>query len=159
MAAPLPNEVNQLIGGQNGTPGFDAQGRLVYRAQIRPLRPIALPAPGEIAMPQRPESSLVMRVDLKTRKVDTAATFRIPKIKFTMTRDENTGSIEILTTANPMPWTDDWAMLSDGTLAIVRGQDYRVDLVTAHTDPGPFSFDIGSPGCPLRALCSRHPTS
>src|SRR5665213_3512810 len=30
MAAPLPKEINQLIGGQNGTPGFDAQGRLVY---------------------------------------------------------------------------------------------------------------------------------
>jgi hypothetical protein len=28
-----------------------------------------------------------------------------------------------------MPWTDDWALLADGTLAIVRGQDYRVDLL------------------------------
>jgi hypothetical protein len=131
MAAPLPNEVNQLIGGQNGTPGFDTHGRLVYRALIRPTAPVVLPAPGEIAMPQRPESSLVVRVDLATRKVDTAATFRIPKVKFTMTRDENTGTLDIVTTANPMPWTDDWALLSDGTLAVVRGQDYRVDLLTA----------------------------
>jgi hypothetical protein len=61
--------------------------------------------------------------------VDTAATFRIPKINFNMTRDDNTGSVQITTTVNPMPWTDDWAMLSDGTLAIVRGQDYRVDVV------------------------------
>jgi hypothetical protein len=131
MAAPLPNEINQLIGGQNGTPGFDRQGRLVYRALIRPRAPVALPAPGEILMPQRPESSLVVRVDLKTRRVDTAATFRIPKITFSITRDENTGGVEITTTANPTPWTDDWALLADGTLAIVRGQDYRVDFVTA----------------------------
>jgi hypothetical protein len=133
MAAPLPNEVNQLIGGQNGTPGFDAQGRLVYRAQMRPAMFGRGPAsgPGQFQMPQLPESSLVVRVDLKTRKVDTAATFRIPKINFNMTRDDNTGNVQITTTVNPMPWTDDWAMLSDGTLAIVRGQDYRVDLVTA----------------------------
>jgi hypothetical protein len=131
IAAPLPKDVNQLIGGQNGTPGFDAQGRLVYRALIRPRAPIAPPAPGEILMPQPPESSLVVRVNLKTRRVDTVATFRIPKITFTMTRDANTGNVEITSTANPMPWTDDWALLADGTLAIVRGQDYRVDLVTA----------------------------
>ncbi len=133
MAAPLPNEVNQLIGGQNGTPGFDAQGRLVYRAQMRPAMfgKGPAPGPGQFQMPQLPESSLVVRVDLKTRKVDTAATFRIPKINFNMTRDDNTGNVQITTTVNPMPWTDDWAMLSDGTLAIVRGQDYRVDLVAA----------------------------
>jgi hypothetical protein len=132
MAAPLPNEVNQLIGGQNGTPGFDAQGRLVYRAQIRaPMNFSKAPAPGQFQMPQLPESSLVVRVDLKTRKVDTASTFRIPKINFNITRDDNTGSVQVTTTVNPMPWTDDWAMLSDGTLAIVRGQDYRVDLVGA----------------------------
>jgi hypothetical protein len=136
MAAPLPNEVNQLIGGQNGTPGFDAQGRLVYRAQIRIFKAAA---PGQFQMPQAPESSLVVRVDLKTRKVDTAATFRIPKINFNITRDDNTGSVQVTTTVNPMPWTDDWAMLSDGTLAIVRGQDYRVDLVGADgkTTSGP----------------------
>jgi hypothetical protein len=132
MAAPMPNEVGQLIGGPNGTPGFDAQGRLVYRAQIRPPANFskAPPPGGMFAMPELPESSIVVRVDLKTRKVDTAATFRIPKIKLEMTRDDN-GRVMVNTTVNPMPWTDDWAMLSDGTLAIVRGQDYRVDLVSA----------------------------
>ncbi len=82
-------------------------------------------------MLQRPESSLVVRVDLKTRRVDTIATYRIPKIALQMTKDENAGSVEIVTTANPAPWTDDWALLADGTLAVVRGQDYRVDLVAA----------------------------
>ncbi len=129
MAAPMPNEVGQLIGGPNGTPGFDAQGRLVYRAQIRPN--FSKAPPGGLPMPELPESSIVVRVDLKTRKVDTAATFRIPKIKLEMTRDDN-GRVMVNTTVNPMPWTDDWAMLSDGTLAIVRGQDYRVDLVSAN---------------------------
>jgi hypothetical protein len=132
MAAPLPNEVNQLIGGQNGTPGFDAQGRLVYRAQFR----LASGAQrfgggGAFAMPVLPDSSYVVRVDLKTRKVDTAAVFRIPKIGVSVSRDDNTGGISVITTVNPLPWTDDWALLSDGTLAVVRGQDYRVDFVAA----------------------------
>ncbi len=131
MAAPLPKEVQSLIGGQNGTPGFDGQGRLVYRSQIRPVANFTkAPAPGEFQMPQLPESSIVVRVDLKTRAVDTAATFRIPKISLNVNRDDN-GRVMINTTVNPMPWTDDWALLSDGTLAIVRGQDYRVDFVAA----------------------------
>ncbi|HEV8410362.1 MAG TPA: hypothetical protein VGQ30_07625 [Gemmatimonadaceae bacterium] len=130
IAAPLPNEVNALIGGQNGTPGYDPQGRLVYRSQIRPNMNFSKATAGLPQMPQLPESSIVVRVDLKTRKVDTAATFRIPKLTFNMTRDDNTGRVQISTTVNPMPWTDDWALLADGTLAIVRGQDYRVDLVS-----------------------------
>ncbi len=132
MAAPLPNEVNSLIGGPNGTPGYDAQGRLVYRSQFRPGANFGrMGAGGVPQMPQLPESSIVVRVDLKTRKVDTVATFRIPKVNLNMTRDDNTGRITVTTTVNPMPWTDDWAMLSDGTLAIVRGQDYRVDFFAA----------------------------
>jgi hypothetical protein len=130
MAAPLPNEVNALIGGQNGTPGFDTQGRLVYRAQIRPAANFTrAPTPGAFQMPQLPESSIVVRVDLKTRKVDSAATFRIPKINLNVSQDDN-GRFTVTTTVNPIPWTDDWALLSDGTLAIVRGQDYRVDFVS-----------------------------
>ena len=131
MAAPLPNEVGALIGGPNGTPGFDMQGRLVYRAQQRfAMNSSRGAAPGQFQLPTFPESSFVVRVDLKTRKVDTAATFRIPKISMNMTRDENTGNITVTSTVNPIPWTDDWALLSDGTLAILRGQDYRVDLVS-----------------------------
>jgi hypothetical protein len=130
MAAPLPNEVGALIGGPNGTPGVDPQGRLVYRAQFRPTPAMMRQmTAGQFQMPQLPESSFVVRVDLKTRKVDTAATFRIPKINVNVNRDDNTGRVTVINTVNPMPWTDDWALLSDGTVAVVRGQDYRVDLV------------------------------
>jgi hypothetical protein len=31
--------------------------------------------------------------------------------------------------SNPVPMVDDWAVLSDGSVAIVRGQDYHVDFV------------------------------
>lgn len=133
MAAPQPNQVNALIGGPNGTPGVDPQGRLVYRGQLQPVFTQqargGASGPAGFQMPTLPESSLVMRVDLKSRKVDTVASFRIPKIMMNITRDENTGSMTMMSTVNPMPWTDDWALLADGTVAIIRGQDYRVDLV------------------------------
>lgn len=129
MAAPLPNEVGSLIGGPNGTPGFDPMGRLVYRSQMR-LPPMPSRGGGSgMMVPNFPDSSFVVRVDLKSRKVDTAATFKIPKILMNVTQNEN-GGMMITSTVNPMPWTDDWAILADGSIAIVRGQDYRVDLVS-----------------------------
>jgi hypothetical protein len=131
IAVPEPDQVNGLIGGPNGTPGVDPQGRLVYRGQSKPSTSTSGPgaAPAGAQMSSSPESSLVMRVDLKTRKVDTLASFRIPKISMNTTRDENTNSLTFQPTVNAMPWTDDWALLADGTIAIVRGQDYRVDLL------------------------------
>ena len=130
MAVPQPDQVNALIGGPNGTPGVDPQGRLVFRGQLKPVTSTNGPGAGPATQaPSPPESSLVMRVDLKTRKVDTLASFRVPKISMNTTRDENTGALTFQPTVNPMPWTDDWALLADGTLAIVRGQDYRVEFL------------------------------
>jgi hypothetical protein len=131
IAVPEPEQVNALIGGPFGTPGVDPQGRLVYRGQSKPGISTSGPGAGPAGaqMSSSPESSLVMRVDLKTRKVDTLVSFRIPKISMNTTRDENTGSLTFQPTVNAMPWTDDWALLADGTIAIVRGQDYRVDLL------------------------------
>src|SRR5262249_28505559 len=32
---------------------------------------------------------------------------------------------------NPMPLVDDWAVLSDGSVAVVRGRDYHIDWINA----------------------------
>ena len=34
MSVPRPNDAQSLIGGPNGTPAFDGQGRLVYRGPM-----------------------------------------------------------------------------------------------------------------------------
>ncbi len=126
MAVPRPNDVQNLIGGPFGTPGFDSKGRLIYRSNLK--FNFAPPAPGaEMALPVLPESALVVRLDLASRKLDTVATFGIPKQQMNMTRNDN-GGMMITTTVNPMPWTDDWALLADGTVAIIRGRDYRIDF-------------------------------
>lgn len=126
MAAPRANDVAFLAGGPFGNPGFDAKGRLVYRAFARPN--FGPGGPG--VQPVMPDSEAIVRFDLATRKLDTAAFFRISRPRMTMDRDAN-GGIRMTSIANPLPLIDDWAVMSDGSIAFVRGRDYRVDFLNA----------------------------
>ena len=128
MAAPRPNDVQFLVGGPFGNPGFDAQGRIVYRSFARPN--FRRGADGTPTSPEFPDSAALVRFDLATRKLDTAAFFRIPKQNITVSRGEN-GRVTVTTTINPLPVTDDWAVMSDGTIALVHGRDYRVEFIGA----------------------------
>ena len=128
MAAPRPTDVQFLVGGAFGNPGFDAQGRLIYRSFSRPA--FTRDANGNPSAPEFPDSAALVRFDLTARKLDTAAFFRIPKQNVTVTRSEN-GGMRISTTINPLPVVDDWAVLSDGTIAVVHGRDYRVEFIGA----------------------------
>jgi hypothetical protein len=131
-AVPRANEISFLVGGPNGRPGFDAQGRLVYRGMARGPRPApdAKPTVGNFVMPQQPDSAPVVRVDPATRKLDTLAMFRIPKVDINVSQGAD-GRISVQTKVHPMPTVDDWALLSDGSIAIVRGHDFHVDWVAA----------------------------
>ena len=128
MAAPRPTDVQFLVGGPFGNPGFDSQGRLIYRSFARPN--FARGADGTPTSPEFPDSAALVRFDLTTRKLDTAAFFRIPKQNVTITRSDN-GRMNVSVTINPLPVVDDWAVMSDGTIAIVHGRDYRVEFLGA----------------------------
>jgi len=132
MSAPRPVDVPYLVGGPNGTPGFDAKGRIVYRGFAKNGSPPAGgPADrGPISMPSFPDSAPIIRVDLETRKVDTAAFFRINKPNLQIRQLEN-GGMSATSIINPIPTIDDWALLSDGTVAVVRGKDYHIDWTTS----------------------------
>lgn len=129
MAAPRPDDVQFLVGGAFGNPGFDANGRLVYRSFFRPNFG-RRGGGGAFTPPEFPDSAALVRFDLGTRTLDTVAFFRIPKQNITVTQSEN-GGMRISTKINPLPVVDDWAVLSDGTVAIVRGRDYRVEFIAA----------------------------
>src|SRR5205823_14651103 len=43
-------------------------------------------------------------------------------------RDDN-GRVQVTTQMNPLPVVDDWAVVSDGSIAFVRGRDYHIDWV------------------------------
>jgi uncharacterized membrane protein YgcG len=143
LAVPRPNEVQQLIGSVFGTPGFDAKGRLVYYHSagldgtltlccVGTARPQLIGIPGqEAGLVPKPDSALIIAVDLATRAVDTLTSIKIanPKQILHIDADGYLQSIESQT--NPIPIVDVWTVMPDGTLAVVRGRDYHVDWLDA----------------------------
>jgi hypothetical protein len=127
MAAPRANDVFFLLGGPMGNPGFDAKGRLVYR--MMGMGPRGGPrAPGQpMTPPVFPDSVPIVRYDLTARKLDTAAFVKVYAPKFSVVQEEG-GGVRMSSFINPLPEVDDWAILPDGTIAIVR-KDYHVDFI------------------------------
>lgn len=142
--ASVPRSQDALAIGSNlvGAPGLDARGRIVYRGAPPRMMP-QMPARGGLpTFPDLPDSAALVRIDLATRKLDTAAFFKTPKMKMNVTQTD--GRISITNELNPMPVVDEWAVLADGSIAVVRGQDYHVDFIhadgTASSSPK-ISFD------------------
>jgi hypothetical protein len=126
MSAPRPQDVGSLIGGPNGIPGFDAMGRMVYREPMRPT--ITRGRSGGI-MPEFPDSVPIVRFDLAARKLDTVAFMKVPKPNIRVTETAS-GGMSMTSSMNPIPTVDDWALLSDGSVAIVHGTDYSIDWIS-----------------------------
>jgi hypothetical protein len=127
--ASVPRAQDATFIGNNmlGSPGLDASGRLVYRAGLARMMPSGAPGSKGFTMPEPPDSAALVRIDLATRKLDTALFYKIPKVKLNVTQTDH--GISATSELNPLPMVDDWAVLSDGTIAVVRGQDYHVDFV------------------------------
>jgi hypothetical protein len=127
MAAPRANDVFFLLGGPMGNPGFDAKGRLVYR-MMGGMRG-GPRAPGQpMTPPVLPDSVPIVRYDLTARKLDTAAFVKVYAPRFNVVQTER--GTQMSTYVNPLPEVDDWGMLPDGTIAILR-KDYHVDFIDA----------------------------
>jgi hypothetical protein len=114
--------------GFYGWPAADAKGRIVYRLPATPAPPKVAPPPGVPYIPPEPDSAFVVAVNLDTRKLDTLATMRIPKQVLTIKQTPE-GGFNFYSQINPLPLTDDWAVLADGTIAMLRGRDYRVEYL------------------------------
>jgi hypothetical protein len=125
MAAPRPNDIGYLLGGPFGNPGVDAHRRLVYRTVTYGKEPAT--APGQSYMVTSPDTTPLLRYDLSTRAIDTAAFVKIPQFRYVSVRTERSVSGSNL--LNPIPVVDDFAVLPDGTIAILRGTDYHVDFL------------------------------
>ncbi|HVX42007.1 MAG TPA: hypothetical protein VHB25_20765 [Gemmatimonadaceae bacterium] len=124
LAVPRPTEAMFLIGGPFGEPGMDPEGRLVYRGSER-LQGVPKGVDLKTYVPQFPDSAPIVRMNLANRAEDTVAFFKLPPTKMAITRTENGFSASSI--VNPMPIVDTWALLPDGTIAVVRGRDFHVD--------------------------------
>ncbi len=129
MSAPKPSDLRFLASSASGV---DAQGNLVYRAPIMMTRNAsAVPtAPGTMpAPPQPPDSSSVVRASFETRTVDTVGRVKTQGgTSVNMTQGPD-GKMQVLMKINPLTTVDEWAVLSDGSLAFVRGHDYHIDWI------------------------------
>ena len=128
MSVPRSQDVIAIAGVASGTPGFDAAGRLVYRVVPRPQLPPMGPDGRMTTPPQMPDSAALVRVDLATRSVDTIAKLKVQAPRMQVIQ-EGEGRIRVQGEVNPLPVVDDWAVLADGSIALVRGRDYRVEFL------------------------------
>ena len=133
MAPPKPTDLRFFSSSAYGVPGFDPKGRLVYRA----LRPPA--AGGSLEGGVLPDgankpvftrigsdSAPIVRSDFDSREIDTVALMRLP-VSMSMTISPQVGRMVGVGVYNPLPVTDEWTLLPDGTIAVVRAQDYHID--------------------------------
>jgi hypothetical protein len=112
--------------GNVTTPATDARGRVVYRINATPTPPKVAPPAGVPYIPSPPDSAFIVGIDIDTRKVDTLGVVHMPKVQYQI-RQSADGFFSISVLTNPMPVTDDWAVLPTGVVAFVRGRDYRID--------------------------------
>ena len=129
MSAPKPGDLRFLAGSASGV---DGQGNLVYRGAMTINRSMLGPGaqPGQMpAMIQPPDSAPIVRANFETRAVDTVGRVKIQSgSRMNMTQDAN-GKMTAKLTINPLPTVDEWAVLSDGSIAFVRGHDYHIDWI------------------------------
>jgi hypothetical protein len=111
-------------------PGFDARGRLVSFIVV--LFPPPEPTPGKAStVSMTLDSSLVVRLDLGARTVDTIASIKSQKLNQVVQRDEDGRFVSVTIVPDVLPLIDDWAVSSDGSVAVVRGRDYHIDWLGA----------------------------
>lgn len=127
----LPSSVGPrcFIGGPSGTPSLDARGRIVCRMPPR-VRQVVPQGSFPISAPEVADSAALVRYDPLNRRVDTAAFLRVVKTPMTLMQDEDCAWV-IAPMINPLPTVDDWAVMADGSIAIVRGGDYHIEWIHA----------------------------
>ncbi len=127
MSAPKPSDLRFLAGGASGV---DTKGNLIYRGAQMMTQNRIQGSPGQPAAPvQPPDSAPIIRANLESRTVDTIGRVKIQSgTRMNMNQGPD-GKMVMKMTVNPLVTVDDWAVLSDGTVAFVRGHDYHVDWI------------------------------
>jgi hypothetical protein len=128
MSPARPADLQFSTSGSLGTPGFDAQGRMVYRVSPFPRIPALTPGK-QFTTPSFPDSNPLLRADFDTRTADTLAWLRSQKILISTTYIEG-GGVRLSPVFVPLTILDDWVMLPDKTIAILRGRDYHIDWIS-----------------------------
>jgi hypothetical protein len=134
-----------ITGNRLSSAIVDEHGRLLYRS-VFPLDRPRISATEPWSPPIFADSFPLLRVDFHTRTAETLAVVHMPTGSRSMQTHYPDGRpFTIRNIIQPLPTTDDWAVLSDGTVAVVRGADYHVDWIRPDgrresTSPMPFAW-------------------
>jgi hypothetical protein len=109
-----------------GNAGVDPQGRLIYR-RSSPTERERLRLPGDKR--PVPDTAPIVRFDLRARRFDTLAFVHAASPRVLSVPDTAHGGVWFAPVLNPLPVVDEWAVLLDGRVAIVRGADYHLEVV------------------------------
>ena len=129
-AISAPND-REFLNVAASSPGLDGQGRVLFRGlEMRrdPAKGLNVELRGAEAPLSNADSNPIIRGDFETRKVDTIAAL----LNLNTNRSEERTNGNVITRVkyiNPMQTGDEWTVVSDGTIAIVRGHDYHVDWI------------------------------
>jgi hypothetical protein len=120
LALPTTMDIGLLARGG----AVDDRGRLIYVGSpvMRPLSPGMPPATSD--------SVPVLRADFGLRRTDTLGRIAQPLGKTVAVSGDGSTTLSVWT-IDPLRTIDNWAVLSDGSVALVRGHDYHIDWIPA----------------------------
>jgi hypothetical protein len=117
--------------GPTGFSGFDRHQRL-YLPGSAAVLPYTRPTPSNrTSIMLSADSAPLLRLDFATRRVDTAGFYRVPASKTVLESDDN-GRVMARPEMTPIVTLDEWVVLASGEVAILRGQDYRLDVIDSN---------------------------
>lgn len=130
MAVARPRDAGWLMPSPSYMAGIDARGRFVHRGLGPRVNPPAI-KPGEVRFRTFSDTSPVIRDDPVTHNGDTIAWVRTGQTDGVEVARAEGGSMTYMRT-NPVDLYDEWAVLANGSVAVLRGRDYHVDMIDAN---------------------------
>lgn len=105
--------------------GVDDKGRILFQGYAEVTRPGATVAERVASLGK--DSVPIMRADFDSRRVDTVAFVKGGGNTKLLGRDSEGSPVRF--SRMPVEIVDVWGVLSDGSIGIVRGQDYHIDWI------------------------------
>jgi len=102
----------------------DARGRIVYVGLLPQARVVGPDGTRQIVVP---DSSLLLRADPTTHTIDTLTYLHIARHYPPRVEVDPSGARRSVPVMNPLPIADGWAVLRDGSVAVVRAHDFHID--------------------------------
>ncbi|MBC7896224.1 MAG: hypothetical protein H7066_12490 [Cytophagaceae bacterium] len=126
--------------GPMAVKGYDGKGRLLYQGMKVTMGPRG---------PALSDTSAVLRLDPARKKIDTLSSVRIGSPALQMSGDmrKGTGAVRMVMPAYPI--VDEWGLLPDGRIVVVRGDTYSLEFISA---PGVIASRVKVPYEPVKVV-------